>query len=309
MKKILIVTHPGRPHKDDFLACALLLYHYRDCNITIVRRDPEVVDLTNPDVFVVDVGGKYEPAYNNYDHHQFPPGGTPKCAISLVLEHLGIYEAAKAHCGWLEVAEVLDCQGPKKTAEYLGIAQEAFMRTLSPVEEAVLKAFEGYALISWEGADNEHTAWIAEMMVKIGESIIVGLENIQTREKWLSENYQLQHLEGEYWALYIERPVGEFKDPALGMSKLRQRLQKEFPEREIVLSITPDDRNGGYSLYRYEDHPAVDFTLIPEQAPELDCLLGFIASTGFIAKTREPLPLVKLMELARASILPAMAEV
>jgi len=48
-----IVTHPGGAHKDDFLACSVMIFHY---NVPIHRREPTTEDIEDPSVCVIDVG-------------------------------------------------------------------------------------------------------------------------------------------------------------------------------------------------------------------------------------------------------------
>ena len=48
-----IITHPGGAHKDDFLACAVLL---TQAPVAIQRRDPTEADLTDTSVAVLDIG-------------------------------------------------------------------------------------------------------------------------------------------------------------------------------------------------------------------------------------------------------------
>jgi len=47
-----IVVHPGGAHKDDFLACALLI---AEAPVPIFRRDPQSCDLDDLETAVVDV--------------------------------------------------------------------------------------------------------------------------------------------------------------------------------------------------------------------------------------------------------------
>ena len=61
-----IVTHPGGAHKDDFLACSLLVARH---GVPIFRRDPSEEELADPTIAVVDVGHFHEPEKNNFDHH------------------------------------------------------------------------------------------------------------------------------------------------------------------------------------------------------------------------------------------------
>ena len=53
-----IITHPGGAHKDDFLACSLLVARHE---VPILRRDPSDEELADPSVAVVDVGHLHEP--------------------------------------------------------------------------------------------------------------------------------------------------------------------------------------------------------------------------------------------------------
>ena len=101
----LIVTHPGGAHKDDFLACCLLAHLH---GIPNQRREPTDDDLADRSICVVDVGGVHDPEHNNFDHHQFARDAPPLCALSLVLQSIGLYEDALSFCAWLRPAEWLD---------------------------------------------------------------------------------------------------------------------------------------------------------------------------------------------------------
>ena len=75
-----ILTHPGSAHKDEFLACCVLLAEHP---VPIERREPLPNDLADPAVAVVDVGHRHEPALNNFDHHQLAKDHPPTCSLSL----------------------------------------------------------------------------------------------------------------------------------------------------------------------------------------------------------------------------------
>ena len=68
--------------------------------VPIVRREPGTADLADPSIAVVDVGDQHDPELGNFDHHQFPRDHPPVCSLSLVLQHLGMYEDARAFCDW-----------------------------------------------------------------------------------------------------------------------------------------------------------------------------------------------------------------
>lgn len=92
-KKITVATHSGSFHADDVFAVAILKIWAEQNNrrLKVVRtRDPEIIEEAD---FVVDVGEKYDPEKNRFDHHQ--PGaptrenGIPYAAIGLVWKHYG----------------------------------------------------------------------------------------------------------------------------------------------------------------------------------------------------------------------------
>ena len=53
-----IITHPGGAHKDDFLACAVLLSKFP---VSIFRCDPTEEELADPEIAVVDIGHHHDP--------------------------------------------------------------------------------------------------------------------------------------------------------------------------------------------------------------------------------------------------------
>lgn len=83
MKKI--VTHKLPHHFDDWAAVALLLSLYPSAEIEYVASQsvPEEY-LNDTEVILVDVGMDYNPALNNFDHHQ---DLNLPCSLTLVLKH------------------------------------------------------------------------------------------------------------------------------------------------------------------------------------------------------------------------------
>ena len=126
-----ILTHPGGAHKDDLLAVCVCIAKY---GAPVVRRKPTQEELDDPSVVVVDVGGLHNPERMNFDHHHFARDHRPICALSLVLQHLKLYEDAQKFCDWLEPAEWFDSRGPKKTAEMLGVPRRAVSQLNSPID-------------------------------------------------------------------------------------------------------------------------------------------------------------------------------
>ncbi|HXH26664.1 MAG TPA: MYG1 family protein [Candidatus Acidoferrum sp.] len=99
-----IATHSGTFHADDVLALATL---YELGLVDSVTRTRDEAELAKADMRV-DVGGAYDHATKNYDHHQ--PGGAgvrpnsiPYAAFGLIWRHYG-----PELCGSQVVADIID---------------------------------------------------------------------------------------------------------------------------------------------------------------------------------------------------------
>lgn len=93
LASINIGTHDGSFHCDEALAIGMLKILPRFAGATVVRtRNPEVLQGCN---IVVDVGAKYEPEKNLFDHHQreftgtFDGFQTKLSSAGLVYRHFG----------------------------------------------------------------------------------------------------------------------------------------------------------------------------------------------------------------------------
>lgn len=88
MQKIDILTHKGAFHIDEVLAVAMIKLAHPNQRVTIIRtRDAHFINkaLSDPSVYVVDIGRVYDPSMRNFDHHQDP---TLPSAAALVFSHL-----------------------------------------------------------------------------------------------------------------------------------------------------------------------------------------------------------------------------
>ena len=180
-----ILTHPGSAHKDEFLACCVLL---ATAPRPIVRREPTEADLADAAIVVVDVGHHHDPALNNYDHHQLPDDEAPTCALSLVLQNLGLYADAKAFCDWLEPAEWFDCRGPSATARWLGVERAIINRLHSPIDGTLLRRF---------AAATAHSAGepLWEIMRMIGDDLLTYLRGLRSRLTFIGEHAEIWTLD------------------------------------------------------------------------------------------------------------------
>ena len=286
-----ILTHPGSAHKDEFLACCVLL---ASAPAPIVRREPTETDLADPAVAVVDVGHRHEPALNNFDHHQLPDTAAPTCALSLVLQHLGLYADARAFCDWLEPAEWFDCRGPNVTARWLGVERDIITKLQSPIDGTLLRRF---------AAAHRHTAGepLWEIMHLVGADLLDYLRNLRARLTFIGQHAQLWTLDGLTISadnaqapavLFLPRTEPLPEDPSAGLDRY---VQEQDLNGRVVALIAPDRRSAGYGLSKHRDHPRLDFTRIAKE-PDVH----FAHLRGFVAKTsaNDPQRLRQLLLLA-----------
>ena len=87
-KAVRIITHDGLFHSDEVFAVALLMLFHKEINI-IRTRDAGILErgVKDPDIYVLDVGGDYNPEMRNFDHHQYKVTEN-KSAVSLLFESL-----------------------------------------------------------------------------------------------------------------------------------------------------------------------------------------------------------------------------
>lgn len=284
-----ILTHPGSAHKDEFLACCVLL---ATAPAPIVRREPTEADLSDAAIAVVDVGDAHDPALNNFDHHQLPDDAAPTCALSLVLQALGLYEDAKAFCDWLEPAEWFDCRGPNATAKWLGVKREVTNQLHSPIDGTLLRRF---------AAAQEHRAGepLWTMMQLIGTDLLDYLRSLRTRLNFIAQHAEVWTLDeladadGKIPAvLFLPRTEPLPEEPSAGLD--RYVMEQGLNDR-VVAIVAPDRRSEGYGLSRHRDHPRLDFTRISAE-PDVH----FTHLRGFVAKTTatDPQRLRALLKLA-----------
>jgi len=265
-----IITHPGGAHKDDFLACSVLLSNHP---VSIFRRDPTEQELEDPEVAVVDIGHQHDPKLNNFDHHQLPRDHEPTCALSLVLQKFEIYEDTKEFCSWLETTEWFDCRGPHDTAEWLGVDREAMAKLNSPLDVTMFQAF---------AKQKEHhpgePVW--EVMKMMGTDLVqyvTGLRGRINQVAKIEEFWDLGQGEDMIKVAFVPRTEPEVEEASGGLA---WRIKELGLEEEVVAMVYPDSRGGGYGMRRYDDNLALDFSQLSEQ-PDVH----FTHNRGFIAKT------------------------
>jgi len=92
MKKI--ITHDGKFHTDEVMSIAIMTLTFPGCGSKVVRtRKVTYEDMTDPEVYVIDVGDDFNPQLNNYDHHQnrgpIRSNDIPYSSAGLIWEEFG----------------------------------------------------------------------------------------------------------------------------------------------------------------------------------------------------------------------------
>ncbi len=271
-----ILTHPGGAHKDEFLACCVLVSQH---DVSIIRREPTEEDLADTEIVVVDVGHEHDPARNNFDHHQFPKDSEPICALSLVLQNLGLYEDAKNFCDWLETAERFDCTGPVATAKWLGVDRDVLFRLNSPMDVTLLRRFAKLSELK-----PGEPLW--EIMRMIGEDLVTYLRDLRERLKYIGQHAEFWNVDspaGTFEVLFMPRTDPLPEDASVGLERY---IIEQAKEDTVIAMVYPDRRGTGYGLSRFNDDQRMDFSALG-----IDCEdVHFAHARGFVAKTSASAP-------------------
>ena len=280
-----ILTHPGGAHKDDLLAvCILVATH----GVPVVRRDPTDEELSEPRIAVVDVGGSDDASKSNFDHHRYPREHKPTCALSLVLQHLGLYEDALNFCDWLEPAEWFDSRGPNQTAQWLGVPRRIISQLNSPIDVTLLRRF---------GQETELMpgSTLYECMRFIGQDLLDYLRVARERidfTKTHSSRWSIPQGDEMIEVVFLPRTDPPADEPSTSVNNY---IRAEGLDQTIAAIVYPDRRGEGYGIARYEDHPRLDFAQVKNEAD-----VHFAHKTGFMCKTSATEP-KRLQELVAAA--------
>ena len=266
MNKQLIITHPGSAHFDDVTAISLILAVYQNAEFKIERREPTQSELDDPNIWVIDVGDRYEPEKRNFDHHQSLECPAGFVLVADYLELKGILSLLP----WWHFKDSVDRFGPVKSSLKFHAGDDLVNR--NPVEDWLVDRFSTDA----QGS--------LPLLQSFGTNIIEYGRKLKSQiDFWKSARRLI--IAG------IPAMIGETRE-SLGLEEFR-RLENNPPD--IVISL--DRRSEGWRLYRYDGAP-VDFSLLAD-CPEIE----FAHKSGFMAKTRERLPDDKLIALVSKAVL------
>lgn len=254
----------------------------------MVRRDPTDEELSEPRIAVVDVGGSDDAGKSTFDHHRYPREHKPTCALSLVLQHLGLYEDALNFCDWLEPAEWLDSRGPNQTAQWLGVPRRIISQLNSPIDVTLLRRF---------GQETELMpgSTLYECMRFIGQDLLDYLRVARERidfTKTHSSRWSIPQGDEMIEVVFLPRTDPPADEPSTSVNNY---IRAEGLDQTIAAIVYPDRRGEGYGIARYEDHPRLDFSQVENEAD-----VHFAHKIGFMCKTSATEP-KRLQELVAAA--------
>ena len=293
------IIHPGQAHNDDVLAAAFAQILQDDEDyLPLHRREPTEEELNNPNVLVLDVGMRHEPELSNYDHHQLPDDHDPECALSLLLKHRAPeLHAALMLTAWYPSLIEIDSKGPFAWAAARGLDTFPF-GLVGAIDGPVKALFEsmGPDDILGRPLQDSSEVWPLWLLAHIATNHVSYAQKLLSSFRLIEEIAEPVEVEGVAGVLFDSTEVA-------AMQQWRDRtLEKEG--LELAFSISRDDRGGGWSLYRFNDDPGIDFskhiiTLKPK--PEYVEGVSFSHPGGFISKT-EDLSKEELLKLVRSAV-------
>jgi hypothetical protein len=264
-----IVTHPGPAHRDDVLATAIALSIEGD--VSVHRRTPTEEELNSPNVLILDVGERYEPELNNFDHHQLDTEDCePECALSLYLKAKNLEDIFDLQ-RWYLPTVMLDALGPYQTAKIINLNRFPY-ELVDPIGQAIVSLF-GSAF----GAVPHETLSILKVL---GDQILSATKKFAD---------QIFHLERVCEVV----AVNGYKVLILKTTDIT--ASQEFRNRfypEAIASVSWDNRGSGWALYRFSAHCPLDLRHIQGHPDIL-----FSHRDGSLAKTSRRIPLEEVLDL------------
>lgn len=262
-----IITHNGHAHFDEFLAIALILARHDKTHFFIERRDPSEDELNNPDIWVVDIGHRYEPHLKNFDHHQDLNLPASFVQVAEYLELRDILESAS----WWNFKDRVDRRGGFKMAAEIGI--ESLDPLNSPLEIFMLNLFK------------ESPLSVYQQLKLFGQSIIEKGYRLKEQISFWKNCEQLQVKDKIVLIGYTDETSGSI-------------AFCETLEKIPAVRINYDGRGEGWSMSTIKDAEGVDFYKLNGHDQ-----IKFAHKNGFIAKTKTRIPLEDVLSLVEKAIL------
>jgi uncharacterized protein UPF0160 len=261
-----IITHNGHAHFDEFLAISLILARHEHTHFFIERREPTKSELNDQNIWVVDIGHKYQPGLRNFDHHQ--DLSLPASFVQ-VAEHLELKNILE-NTPWWSFKDKIDRRGGFNMAKELGI--ESLDVLNSPLENFILKLF------------SESPISVYQQMKLFGKNLIDTGYRLKEQISFWENCEQLRVKNKKVIIGYTEETLGSIQ-------------YCESLENPPEVRINYDGRGDGWSMSTIKDAEGINFFKIENHEH-----IKFAHRNGFIAKTKERIPLENVLQLVEMAI-------
>lgn len=294
-----IITHPGMAHQDDLLAVSVLLALYPDAELE--RRPPTEDELADWQVAIVDIGQQYDPALNNFDHHQWDAGEACPCSASLVLEHYtglqrGHHDGPLYDCfPQLKFVDRLDNHGPKVVAEGYTIPNKVdpkgYAEQVSRITDMVYDSAPMPTQFLLDAfTRHNHLPWVRPCLTEMGTELLRKAKAYTEAVNRINNEPPVMHeIPGRYGC------IATYDDELSQVERqaLAQYLDKTYPGGVAVVA-SHDDRGPGWSCVQHNHNKTMDTTKLAKDPRVL-----FAHKGGFIMKTKEELSIEEVVDLIR----------
>lgn len=252
---MVIVTHAGQAHLDEVIAISLLLTKIEDEDVEIKRvRKVTEKELNDRNIFVVDVGEKFQPELNNYDHHNNVM--KDYCSYYLVGRYFLNLTDASDLLSWWDIRSDVDTDATTFAKSLKMETTDLLDITTSPIDQFFTKLFE------------TNPNMLIPALKEFGYFILKDLENARNSYNTILHNYKIL-------------TYGENDGIDIGNSSTRSlntfihRLEKH-PDFVMM----DDNRGDGKAILRINNN-LYDFHKVSK-----DDRVLFAHSAGFIMKLR-----------------------
>ena len=240
----IIITHPGGAHLDDFLSCCLVMYKYKDID-EIRRKEPNKSEINHPNIWVLDVGDKYDPDLKCYDHHQIQG---EDCTLSLLLKDWGFWEKANKFYPWLEVSVLRDVKGPWELCKFLEIRSSTIAKLDSFIERTILQFFEDEEVIS-----SRHILF--SLMKEFGKYFFTAIREYHKVLEKVEKKIEFKEIKD----VLITICYKDMKHSSHIAHILKEKRKESYPDERGGIFVYPNKRVlGTIALERYKDDKRVD---------------------------------------------------
>lgn len=272
---INIITHPGYRHADETLALALICGKHANNDISITFRAPTETELNDPNTWVIDIGGKYEPNLKNFDHHQdlqLP------CSFHMITKYFDLTDILAVN-SWFTLRDEWDRFGPKFVSQKYIDGKDSSV-FLSPFEEWFLdelKIKENDTITTF----GIYRDFRISMLTNLGQSLIERSRKIKDNVEWIKKN-----------AIFKNFPNSEEQVCIIPKRDLIAKdLFLKYVDTEKTIALCHyDERGNGWAMYRLNDTPKINFNKVKGMEG-----IGFVHLSGFTGRTLELCSIDKLM--------------